>query len=107
MIIHLVNAEFVAVWINVRTTPIPKLPCLAKVLGEVQVNAEGFVQGDFNQGFFVRSVVLASDGKTLLNTESGDAPMAKMFAEGHFPYAWVKASDYLVMLHKSLARLPN
>jgi hypothetical protein len=28
--------------------------------------------------------------------------MAKLFAEGHFPYAWVKPSDYLVMLNRSL-----
>jgi len=106
VIIHLVNSEFVAVWINVRTTPIPRIPCMDTVLNGVQVNREGYVQGDFNQGFFLRSAVLSSDGRTLLNTESGDAPMAKMFSEGHFPYGWVKPSDYLVMLHRSLARHP-
>jgi hypothetical protein len=63
-----VNEEFVPVWINVRTTPVPDIACMEDVLGKVAVDADGVVQGSFSQGFFLRSVVLAQ--------QRGDAPQS-------------------------------
>ena len=103
-VITLVNEEFVPVWINVRTTPVPDLACMNEVLHNVEVNPDGRVQGSFSQGFFLRSVVLASDGETLLNAQPGGASLGDLFSEGHFKYGQVKAKHYLPMLRDALAR---
>ena len=93
------------VWINVRTTPVPDLACMEDVLGKVEVDTDGVVQGSFSQGFFLRSVVLASDGETLLNPqEIRKASLGDLFSVGYFPYAQVKAKDYLPMLRAALER---
>jgi hypothetical protein len=95
----------VPVWINVRTTPVPDLACMEDVLGKVEVDTDGVVQGSFSQGFFLRSVVLASDGETLLNPqEIRKASLGDLFSVGYFPYAQVKAKDYLPMLRAALER---
>jgi hypothetical protein len=95
----------VPVWINVRVTPVPDLACMEEVLGKVEVDGDNVVQGDFNQGFFLRSVVLASDGETLLNPQdSNDASLGDLFALGHFRYGQVKAEHYLPMLRAALER---
>jgi hypothetical protein len=92
------------VWVNIRTTPIPDLACMNDVLDKVEVNADGLVQGSFSQGFFLRSVVLASDGETLLNPQPGGAALGDLFTEGHFKYGQVKAKHYLPMLRQALER---
>jgi len=46
--------------------------------------------------------VLASDGETLLNRQKAKASLGDLFSEGHFPYAQVKAKDYLPMLRDAL-----
>ena len=93
------------VWINIRTTPVPDIACMEDVLGKVEVDADGVVQGSFSQGFFLRSVVLASDGETLLNPqEIRKASLGDLFTVGYFPYAQVKAKDYLPMLRDALER---
>jgi hypothetical protein len=103
--VELVNDEFVPVWINVRVTPVPDLACMEAVLGKVEVNGDNVVQGNFNQGFFLRSVVLARDGETLLNPQDIDkASLGDLFTVGYFPYAQVKAKDYLPMLRAALDR---
>ena len=103
-VVALVNEHFVPVWVNVRTTPIPDLACMEEVLDRVEVDGDGRVQGSFSQGFFLRSVVLASDGETLLNPQSGHATLGYLLAEGHFPYGQVKAVHYLPMLRGALER---
>jgi hypothetical protein len=100
-----VNGEFVPVWVNVRTTPVPDIACMEEVLGRVEVNGDGLVQGGFNQGFFLRSVVLARDGETLLNPQDiAHASLGDLFVDGYFPYAQVKPKDYLPMLRDALER---
>jgi hypothetical protein len=99
-----VNEEFVPVWINVRTTPVPDIACMEEVLTRVQVNADGLVQGTFNQGFFLRSLVLACDGETLLNRQPGEPSLGDLFTEGHFKYGQVKSKHYLPMLRVALDR---
>jgi hypothetical protein len=74
------------------------------VLHNVEVNSDGRVQGSFSQGFFLRSVVLASDGETLLNPQPGGASLGDLFSEGHFKYGQVKAKHYLPMLRGALER---
>lgn len=91
-------------WVNVRTTPVPDLACMNEVLDKVEVNSDGLVQGSFSQGFFLRSIVLASDGETLLNPQPGGASLGDLFTDGHFPYAQVKSKHYLPMLRESLER---
>lgn len=101
----LINDQFVPVWVNVRTTPVPDLVCMEDVLGKVEVDGDGMVQGSFSQGFFLRSVVLASDGETLLNSQDArKASLGDLFSVGYFPYAQVKSKDYLPMLRAALER---
>jgi len=105
VVVDFVNDEFVPVWINIRTTPVPDLACMEDVLGKVEVNGDGVVQGAFSQGFFVRSVVLAGDGETLLNPQDiRNASLGDLFTVGYFPYAQVKSKDYLPMLRSALER---
>jgi hypothetical protein len=105
VVVDLLNDEFVPVWINIRTTPVPDIACLEDVLGKVTVGADGMVQGAFSQGFFVRSVVLGPDGETLLNPQDAkNASLGDLFGVGYFPYAQVKPKDYLPMLRVALAR---
>jgi hypothetical protein len=97
----------VPVWINIRTTPVPDLPCLEDVLHGVALDDRRYVRGGFSQGFFLRSAVVAADGRTLLNPQSGGASLCKLLADGHFAYAQVKPEDYLRMLRDALARSPD
>jgi len=103
-VIALINEEFIPVWINIRTTPVPDIACMEEVLHNVEVDGDGRVQGSFSQGFFLRSVVLASDGETLLNPQPGGAALGDLFTEGHFKYGQVKAKHYLPMLRQALER---
>lgn len=102
--VELVSESFVPVWINVRMTPVPDLACMNEVLDPVEVDANGMIQGSFNQGFFLRSVVLACDGRTLLNPQPGHASLGYLLANGHFPYGQVEAKHYLPMLRAALER---
>ena len=94
-------------WINIRTTPIPDIACMNEVLAKVEVDSNGMVEGSFSQGFFLRSVVLASDGETLLNPQPGSPSLGGLIADGHFPYAQVKSKHYLPMLRGALDRSQN
>lgn len=104
--IDLVNQEFVAVWINVRTTPLPRLPFVQDVLVNAKVDADNKITDLFSEGFFVRSVVLSPDGQRILNraptTVAGS--IAHVVREGDLAYAQVDAPDYLVMLRRALDR---
>jgi hypothetical protein len=95
----------VPVWINIRKSPLPDLDCMEDVLGKVEVDADNMVQGAFSQGFFVRSVVLASDGETLLNPQDArHISLGDLFSAGYFPYGQVKSKHYLPMLRAALER---
>jgi hypothetical protein len=78
-VIELVNAEFVPVWINVRTTALPRLPFVAEVL----VGA-----------------------KTILNPQPSilSASISSALRDGTQCYAAVDAADYLSLLGKALKR---
>jgi hypothetical protein len=104
-VIELVNERFVAVWINVRTTPLPRLPALAPTLVNARVDANNYVTDWFSQGFFVRSVVLTPDGQRVLNPAAPTVGKSLVrFAMGDLGYAEVNPGDYLVMLRRALAR---
>src|SRR5574341_1533534 len=103
-VIELVNGEFVPVWVNIRTTPVPDVPCMKEVLNGVELDERRHVSGGFSRGFFLRSVVLDSDGRTLLNPQEGGASLGKLFSDGHFAYGQVKSEHYLLMLRDALDR---
>lgn len=97
------NREFVPVWVDVRTTPLPDVASIEPALEGIEYDADGRVTGSFNQGFFLRSLVLSSDAATLLNPQDKPA-LGDLFSKGYFSYAQVKADDYLKMLRGSLER---
>ena len=104
--IDLINAEFIPVWINVRTTPLPRLPFVPDVLVNAKVDADNKVVDPFSKGFFLRSVVLSPDLETILNrapaTIAGSVKEAVL--DGTQCYAAVDAPDYLSLLTKALHR---
>lgn len=97
------NARFEPVWINVRTTAVPEDAGVVAGTDDLSLNSDRTVPAGFHKGFFVRSLVLAPGGARLLNPQSRGQPMATFNARGHFPYAQVKAGDYLPMLREALA----
>ena len=100
------NEAFVAVWIDVRTAPLPRRTFVPDVLVNAKVDAGNKVIDPFSRGFFLRSVVLAPDGETLLNrapTTLG-ATLAGVIRDGDNAYAKVDAGDYLSMLQHALSR---
>lgn len=104
--IDLVNAEFVPVWIDVRTTPLPRRPFVADVLVNARVDADNKVVDPFSKGFFLRTVVLSPDLSTILNREPRTigATIVEVARDGTQGYAAVDAPDYLSLLTKALHR---
>jgi hypothetical protein len=96
----------VPVWVNIRETPIPDLRALDAVIQGIELDAERRIPDGFSKGFFLRSVVLSPDASTLLNPQDPKANLGHLFSQGHFPYAQVKADDYLAMLEQALRRAP-
>lgn len=94
------------VWINVRTTPLPRLPFVPDVLVNAKVDADNKVVDPFSKGFFLRSVVLSPDLTTILNrapaTVAGS--VREVALDGTQCYAAVDAPDYLSLLEKALHR---
>jgi hypothetical protein len=105
-VIELINRDFVAVWVNVRTTPLPRLPVIKDVLVNAEVNASNMIVDPFSEGFFLRSVVLTPDGQRILNraatTVAGS--LANIARDGNLQYAEVDGPDYLVMLTRARER---
>lgn len=101
-----INAELVPVWINVRTTPLPRLAIIPDVLVNARVDGSNMIVDPFSEGFFLRSVVLTPDGSTILNpspkTVAGS--ISRAIFEGDNSYAALDPGDYLSMLHRSLRR---
>ena len=105
-VIELINDRFVPVWINVRTTPLPRKAFVGEVLVNARVDASNLIIDPFSEGFFLRSAVLTPDGEHLLNRNPStvSASIAHVLREGDNAYANVDAGDYLVMLRKALER---
>ncbi len=102
--IDLVNARFVPVWINIRKAPVPDMRAIDPAIRGIELDQHRNVTGGFNQGFFVRSLVLSANGRFLLNPQANDDPLGTHAAKGHFPYGQIKACDYLPMLNQALGR---
>ena len=102
----MINAEFIPVWINVRTTPLPRLPFVPDVLVNAKVDADNKVIDPFSKGFFLRTVVLSPDLQTLLNRNPSTiaGTMRDVALDGTQSYAAVDAPDYLSLLTKALHR---
>jgi len=105
-IIHLVNTEFVPVWVNVREDSLPDVPILKEVLLHAELDEDRHIHDLFSKGFFLRSLVLSPDGQTLLNPQAKtpQESVANFSEKGYFAYAQVKPMDYRVMLEGSLRR---
>jgi hypothetical protein len=105
-VIDLINAEFVPVWINVRTTALPRLPWVAEVLVGAKVDADNKVIDPFSKGFFLRSVVLSPDLTRILNPAPSTlaASIGSALADGSQCYAAVDAPDYLSLLLHALKK---
>lgn len=103
----MIGERFVPVWINVRTTALPRRDWVQDVLVNARVDADHKVIDQFSQGFFLRSAVLAPDGEQLLNraptTVAGS--LVTVVRTGDNLYANVDAGDYLVMLKRALDKL--
>jgi hypothetical protein len=101
-----VNAETVPVWINVRTTALPRLPFVADVLVGAKVDGDNKVIDPFSKGFFLRSVVLSPDLGTILNPapRTVAASLGMALRDGSQDYATVDAPDYLSMLLRAVKR---
>lgn len=101
-VIALVNERFVPVWVDVRTTPVPDVPGIARALARIELDERRYVK-EKHRGFLLMSLVTTPDGAILLNPEPLDDPFGMLFGEGHFPYARVEAKQYLAMLEKALS----
>ena len=54
------NENFVPVWINVRTEPLPNLPFWSEVLINAHLDTRNRIIDPFSDGFFLRTVVTSS-----------------------------------------------
>ncbi len=104
--IQQINGELVAVWINVRTTPLPRLAIIPDILVNAKVDGNNMIVDPFSEGFFVRSVVLTPDGRTILNPspKTVGGSISRAVLDGDNSYAAIDAGDYLTMLRHALRR---
>jgi hypothetical protein len=105
-VIDMINGDFIPVWINVRTTALPRLPFVADVLVNAKVDADNKVVDPFSKGFFLRSVVLSPDLSRVLNHAASTVAgsVREVVLDGTQCYAAVDAPDYLSLLTKALHR---
>ena len=99
-VIQTLNNDFIPVWINVRTTPVPAFPDRAEVLMVTRLDDDDRVEDLGSQGFFLRLVVLDPTDLGLLNRQAptAEASVETFLQEGHFAYAQASAEDVLEML---------
>ena len=107
--IALLNDQFVPVWINVRTTALPRLPVLKDVLVNAKVDENNRISDTFSKGFFIRSVVLTPDGREILNPapRTVGKSLEHFTMDGDLGYAQVDGPDYLTMLRHALDRFES
>jgi len=105
-VISLLNDQFVPVWINVRTTPLPRLAAMKDVLVNAKVDGDNKISDTFSKGFFIRSVVLTPDGREILNPQPRTVgkSLVHFTMDGDLGYAQVDGPDFLTMLRHSLER---
>ena len=105
-VIDLLNASFVPVWINVRTTPLPPFPFLADILVTAKLDADRRVVDGWSRTFYVHSIAVSPDGQRLLNPGAKTvAQTAKaLIFDGNFSYEALEAGEYLGMLRRALER---
>jgi hypothetical protein len=96
----------VALWVDVREKPVPPIPDLHKVLINGRMDARRMIVDPFSEGFFVRTVIVSPDGKTLLNPQESTLGRAglRILKEQTVPYAQVTTNDFWLMLRGALAR---
>jgi hypothetical protein len=106
-VIDLVNLAFVPVWINVRTTALPRFPFQERILVTAKVDADNRVIDRFSRTFFVHTILVSPDGTTLLNPGAATvAQTAKQLVfDGSFSYEAIDAGEYLGMMQHALERL--
>lgn len=104
--IGLISSELVPVWIDVRRSPVPDLEAVRATLIGAELDHEHRVCDLFSLGFFLRSLVLSPDGRTLLNPQPNtvEGSVELFRRRGYFSYAQVRADDYLEMLSLALER---
>ncbi|MFI5288679.1 MAG: hypothetical protein ACHQ17_03480 [Polyangia bacterium] len=107
--ISLLNDQFVPVWINVRTTPLPRLAVLKQVLLNATVDGDNKISDTFSKGFFLRSVVLTPDGREILNPQPRTVgkSIVHFAMDGDLGYAEVDGADFLTTLRHSLERFQS
>jgi hypothetical protein len=108
-VVALLNGAFVPVWVNARTTALPPLPpeVLEQVLVQAGIDGQRHVVDIASRAFFLRSIVLTPDARTLLNPQAPTAggSVASWIGRGHFSYQQQRTAEYLEMLRGALARV--
>lgn len=104
-VVEHINRDFVPVWVNARSTPLPDFPDREEVLMGTKLTEEGLVKDLGSQGFFLRIVVLDPEDLALLNRQAPTAAESvKTFTqEGHFAYAQAYARQVVPMLEAATA----
>jgi hypothetical protein len=105
-VIRYVNENLVSLWVDVREQPVPPIPDLDKVLINARMDSRRMIVDPFSEGFFVRTVIVSPDGKTLLNPQASTLAGAAgvIFTKQSVPYAQVTTNDFWLMLRDALAR---
>jgi hypothetical protein len=103
-VIARINEEFVPVWINIRTTPVPPFPFVKDVLVTATIDRDYRVTDVFSRNYFIRSVIASPDGQRLLNSGAPtvSATAKNLLLEGDWGYEAMDPGDYLSMLQRAL-----
>ena len=101
------NDEFVPVWINVRTTPVPAWPFVRDILVTAKIDKDGRVRDKWSRNYYVHTILVSPDGQTLLNPGASTVASTarSLVFEGDFSYSTIDPGDYLSMLSRAERRL--
>ena len=108
-VIALINRAYVPVWLNVRTTALPRFPFLSQILVTAKVDSENRVVDWFSRTFFVHTILVSPDGERLLNpgATTVGATARQLLVDGTFSYEMLEAGEYLGALQRALRRLAD
>jgi hypothetical protein len=100
------NADFVPVWINVRTTAVPPWPFVSDILVTAKLDNNGRVKDLWSRNYYVHTVIVSPDGQTLLNPGASTVASTarSLVFEGDFSYSTIDPGDYLSMLARAERR---
>ena len=106
-VIARLNDEFVPVWINVRTTPVPAWPFVRDILVTAKIDKDGRVRDTWSRNYYVHTILVSPDGQTLLNPGASTVASTarSLVFEGDFSYSTIDPGDYLSMLSRAERRL--